>query len=198
MILSYTGMAAAYRPRGLAGVSVPTFSTSKQADAWVSALPPQIKREFESQVRSIALSLPITAQMELARTIIGQGHILSIPLALDGIGCACDSSVKGLGFVGPLIMGLAQLGGQIYTGKEANKNSAALAAAAERTQLAIAQAQIAAQQKSSEAAIEAQSRANTLVLGLRSKQTYIFGGIAALAVVAGLGIYFIKRKKSRG
>jgi hypothetical protein len=175
MALSYTRMAAHYRPGlGCACMAMGDLDTS-QTDRWLQSLTPEVRARLEADIQAIVSSM---SPAEVAAIFPS-----------TGLGLAEA--------IGPLITGILQTGAQVYSARESNQTAISIARSADRTQAAVAAANAAMTGQVSTSMSEAQIQANALASSNTVKVAAIWGGVAVLALAGGLAVYSITRKRSR-
>lgn len=215
---SYTDMA---RNAPAATPPLQTLLDPVLADQWFRALPARAQDLLKSRLTAIVRSMPPVAQLALRRAVAAGGHSNPIPTALDGVGHYHQVTVGGskfvtshelgLGMWGSIISGVLgagmQVGGSLYNAREEGKLARDLQSNALATDVKLQQAALDAQRETQLALIAAQTEAARIAGGASVARAQInapafasalrWGGLTMGVAVAGLGAYFILRRKKK-
>lgn len=201
-MLSYTDMARVNTYRRPVSVR-DIVSDPNLGEAWFNSLPAPVRAKLEARLKALVGSLPPVLRIELSRHMAAEAETPPVPLAVDGLGCACMSANPGLGQWAALVTGLAQIGTGLYQSKEMNDLQETLAKRSIASNESIEQARIAASAETTRLLAEAQVEAARLAqtglverTRLLATSPTVWGGAAALLAV-GVGAFVILRRKKK-
>lgn len=206
---SYTDMA---RDRAPAVAPGPNADVEDVVDHWFDQQPPERKRAITARLMGLIRRLPESTQLKLLRHVRREHGQLPEPLGiehLDGVGCipcyaallGCACQEKGLGWVGSVVTGIAQIGTGVWSTleqKDLQKDLAKMSASSQEEIARIqAEAAVEAQRLLAAAQIETARAAASGAVGVAQTGAPIYrnlaiGGGIAVALAAG---YFILRKR---
>lgn len=185
-------------------------------DDWYKALPSSAQRDLDKRLIAIVRRAPPVIRLALQRDMAYSSPADPMPMSLDGMGYYHTTSVRGdrsylaggLGWIGPLISSVMQVGVGLYTAREQRDLAKDLQSNALQNDRAIAEATLAMQRETELAMIAAQrdaasiagaasvGRAQQYAPVLASSMKWIGIAVATVAVVGG-GAWFVSRRRKK-